>query len=93
MIGTGSDCTDRQRLDAPFIVELFKALKAAHTIEAPVERTATRGLDPEEPVTTRIRGRCDGVSDSEPPEDAQGTVWRSLAASRREARFHWVLTR
>lgn len=66
------------------LAERIKALKAAHSVEAPAERTATRRLDAEEPVTTRIRRRADGVPAPKPTEDARGTFWRGLAASRRE---------
>lgn len=69
---------------AATLADRIMALKAAHTVEAPAERTAARRLDAEEPVTTRIRRRNDGVAAPEPTEDARGTFWRSLAASRRD---------
>ncbi|HMQ16627.1 MAG TPA: helicase, partial [Phycisphaerae bacterium] len=66
------------------LADRIKALKAAHTVEAPAERTATRRLDAEEPVTARIRRRSDGASLPEPMEEARSTFWRSLAASPRQ---------
>lgn len=66
------------------LAERIKTLKAAHTVEAPAERTTTRRLDAEEPVTTRIRRRNDGVAAPEPTEDTRGTFWQSLTGSRQE---------
>jgi hypothetical protein len=51
-----------QKEGEPTIAELaerIKALRAANTVEATTERTATRRLPAEEPVRTRIRRRVD----------------------------------
>jgi len=54
------------------LAERIKALKAAHTVEAPAARAATRRLDAEEPVTTRIRrqavARCEDAAPSHEPD-------------------------
>lgn len=54
------------------LAERIKALKAAHSVEAPAERTTTRHLDAEEPVTTRIRrqavARCEDAAPSHEPD-------------------------
>ncbi|MCL4743689.1 MAG: hypothetical protein KJZ54_15950, partial [Phycisphaerales bacterium] len=55
------------------LAERIKALKAAHSVEAPAERSATRRLDAEEPVTTRIRRHAASQSnprDTTEPDDA-----------------------
>lgn len=56
------------------LAERIKALKAAHSLEAPAERTATRRLDAEEPVTTRIRRQAEARSADDPTvSDAEDT--------------------
>lgn len=82
---TAEPAADTPAATAAELAERIKALKAAHTVEAPAERTATRPLDAEEPVTTRICRGNGGVSAPEPKEVARGTFWRSLAASRRQS--------
>jgi hypothetical protein len=48
------------------LAERIKALKAAHTIDAAPERTASRCIAGEEPVTSRIRRRIDLPAAPEP---------------------------
>ena len=56
------------------LAEKIKALKAAHTIEATPERTSTRQISAEEPVTARIRRRTETAQ-------ADGAAIESDAAS------------
>jgi hypothetical protein len=49
------------------LAERIKSLKAAHTIDAAPERTATRRLSAEEPVTARIRRHREAAPDGLPP--------------------------
>jgi N12 class adenine-specific DNA methylase len=49
------------------LAERIKSLKAAHTIDAAPERTATRRIAGEEPVTARIRRRAEAATAVEPP--------------------------
>ena len=49
------------------LADRIKALKAAHTIDAPPERTAARRIAAEEPVTARIRRRTGSAPAIEPP--------------------------
>jgi hypothetical protein len=45
-------------LTVPEVVEKLKQLRGANSVETTIERTATRKLFAEEPVTSRIRGRA-----------------------------------
>jgi hypothetical protein len=56
-------------LDVAGLALLIKALKAAHTIDAAPERTATRRIAAEVPVTARIRRRTNAASAIEPPAE------------------------
>jgi hypothetical protein len=53
------------------LAERIKALKAAHTIDAAPERTATRRIAAEEPVTARIRRRAEAIPAIEPPAEPE----------------------
>jgi N12 class adenine-specific DNA methylase/predicted RNA methylase len=58
----------------PPVAELagrIKALKAAHTIDAAPERTATRRIAAEEPVTARIRRRREPAEVALPPAEPE----------------------
>lgn len=64
---------EEKRPDAAEIAEKIKELKASHTIEATPERTGTRRISAEEPVTARIRRRTEAIAVSDPatePADA-----------------------
>ncbi len=50
----------------PELAEQIKGLRAANTVEATPERTATRKLAAEEPVTARIRRRSEAITPSGP---------------------------
>jgi hypothetical protein len=56
------------------LAERIKALKAAHTIDTVPERTATRRIAAEEPVTARIRRRAEPLPAVEPPADPDPTA-------------------
>jgi N12 class adenine-specific DNA methylase len=60
--GVFPDANGESRLSASDLAEQIKALKAAHTVEATPERTSTRRLSAEEPVTARIRRRAESKS-------------------------------
>jgi len=51
------------------LAERIKSLKAAHTIDATPERTASRRIAAEVPVTARIRRRNEATSAIEPPAE------------------------
>ncbi len=51
----------------------IKALKSAHTIDAAPERTATRRVAAEEPVTARIRRRTAAETATEPAAEPEAT--------------------
>ena len=53
------------------LAERIKSLKAAHTIDAAPERTATRRIAAEEPVTARIRRRAEAIPAIEPPAEPE----------------------
>ena len=53
------------------LAERIKSLKAAHTIDAAPERTATRRIAAEEPVTARIRRRSESIPAVEPPAEPE----------------------
>ena len=53
----------RQRDSVARLAEQITSLRAAHSIEAPAERTAGRRADAEEPVTARIRRRAEALSE------------------------------
>ncbi len=55
----------------PELAERIKSLKAAHTIDAAPERTASRRIAAEEPVTARIRRRAEAAPASLPPVEPE----------------------
>jgi N12 class adenine-specific DNA methylase len=59
------------------LAEQIKGLQAANTVEATPERTATRKVAAEEPVTARIRRRSEALPDYDPalvPDDIASTA-------------------
>ena len=50
------------------LAEQINALRAAHTVEAPAERSGTRRIAAEEPVTARIRRRA-GIAAGQAKEE------------------------
>ena len=69
----------------------IKSLKSAHTIDAAPERTATRRIAAEEPVTARIRRRAESLPAVELPADPEPAATPvemppdATAAHRKEA--------
>jgi hypothetical protein len=61
---SGKSTEDGTHLPVPELAEAIKALRAAHTVEAAPERTASRRIAAEEPVTSRIRRKAG----EQPPE-------------------------
>jgi len=84
---SGADAAPEATEPPPTSAELadrIKALKSAHTIDAAPERTATRRLDAEEPVTARIRRRAaDLVAEPAPYSDSRSAT---VASTRRNSR-------
>ena len=60
----------------------IKALKAAHTIDAAPERTVTRRIAAELPVTARIRRRSVPAQAVEPPSPAETSMDEAITPGR-----------
>ncbi len=56
--------------DAATLAEQIQDLKAAQTIDANPERTASRQITAEEPVTARIRKRAEAANSEKPTMEA-----------------------
>ena len=67
--GAGQALPGKEPVPVAELAERIKSLKAAHTIDAAPERTASRRIAAELPVTARIRRRIEPVPTIEPEDE------------------------